>query len=184
MIAQCSSATQTIINLSILYLFIKSESVVHHSEFHLMIAKGIWKMLRGFVLYFESNYCFCMLNFFFQLSSVVDLRVSLNIWRVLKMFFWVFFTVFSHVLIEWVFIYTVDFLFFGKSVHHFSDFETTTIKFCWFPDLLKNRSFFWFSLFGNFSLFLYRILLLIWYCCWLCSFFYITKLFWLMFTFS
>jgi hypothetical protein len=140
-------------------------------------------MLCTFALCFESNYCFCMLNFFFQLSSVVDFRVSLNICRILKMFFWPFFTVFSHILIGWVLVYVTDFLFFGLSVHHFWDFETTIIKLCGFVALLKNRSFFWFSLFDNFSLFLCKILLRIWWH-WLCSFFYISKLLWWMFTFN
>lgn len=66
-------------------------------------------------------------NFFFQLSRVVDRRVSLNICLELKMFTSALFIYFYMLFIGWLFIAGPNFLFLGASVH-LSQFDELIIK--------------------------------------------------------
>lgn len=123
---------------------------------HLSKAKGFWKMLCVFALLLLSISFFWIMYFFFQLSRVVDLKVSLKICLVLKMLLSTFFKVLRFpLLIGWLLTYDMVFLVLGTSVVQPSrQLEVIIIRFCWFIILLLGLPYFFDTLLVNFYGFL------------------------------
>ncbi len=100
-------------------------------------------------------------NFFFQLSRVVDLRVSLNICLELKMFTSALFIYFYMLFIGWLFIAGPNFLFLGASVHLYQFDELIINRFSGFIIYFLFFPFFFIILSKILSEFLCNILFLI-----------------------
>lgn len=125
---------------------------------HLIKGKGRWKIFWFLTLCFSSNSFLWTVNFFLQLSKVVDLKVYLNICRVVKILLSTLLSVFYAFLIGWLFICVTLFRSLGKSVQLL---DVTINKLSWLIILFPC----WFRLlwssFMIFSLFLSKTLFLI-----------------------
>ena len=123
--------------------------------------KGFWKMFCLLFLCLRSSSFLWRVNFFFQLSNVVDRSVYLNICLVVKMLLSTFFRVLSALVMGWLFAWTGPFLFFGRSVQFYQLVEVITSKFSWLMILFTLVFFRLCISFEIFSLFFSRILFLI-----------------------
>lgn len=98
---------------------------------HLINEKGFWKIFCLRFLCLRSSSFLCKVNFFFQLSKVVDLSVYLNICLVVNILLSTFFRVLSALVMGWLFAWMGPFLFLGRSVQLSQLLEVITSKFSW-----------------------------------------------------
>ena len=115
-------------------------------------------MLLGCLVRFQIE-CFCTVNFFRQLSKVVDRRVSLNIWWLLKILQLIFDIFFSLALIGWLLTSCFHFLVWGIPVHSPHPLEVRIIKLSRLIRLLPGLLPFFEFFVGTLSWFLNIILL-------------------------
>ena len=141
------------VNRLLIMFFPKESILINH-----LIPKGLWNILWLTFVFFPND-VFWTVNFFRQLSSVVDLKVYLNIWWLLKMLLFSFFKVLSLHLMWWLLISCFHFLVWGIPVHPPHPLEVTIIKLSVLISLFPGRDLFFDVLFARTSWFLKRVLL-------------------------